>query len=186
MEALSALAGLAFDNPDWVRPEILEGDDCIRAEGLGHPLIPRPRRVVNDVVVGPPGDLLLVTGSNMSGKSTLLRSIGVNLALAYAGGPVCATRFSAPPVRLYTSMRIHDSLEAGVSHFMAALRRLKRIIDAARQGRVEDGRLCYLIDDPAGHQQRGAADRGARCISPAPGARRDRGGHDARSGDDRR
>jgi energy-coupling factor transporter ATP-binding protein EcfA2 len=91
--------------------------------------------VDNDVEVGPAGTFLLVTGSNMSGKSTLLRAIGVNLVLAGAGGPVCARSFRAPPVTLWTSMRVQDSLERGVSYFMAELQRLKAVVDAARGSR---------------------------------------------------
>ncbi len=116
------------------------------AEALGHPLIATERRVTNDVEIGPPGTLLLVTGSNMSGKSTLLRSIGLNVVLAQAGGCVCAARFRLPPSDLQTSIRIQDSLELGLSYFMAALARLKGVVDAAeqpRQGRV----LLYLLDE---------------------------------------
>jgi DNA mismatch repair ATPase MutS len=96
--------------------------------------------------VGPPGTLLLVTGSNMSGKSTLLRSIGLNLVLAHAGGPVCAEDLAAPWCELQTSIRVQDSLELGLSYFMAALARLKGVVDAAeheRPGRV----LFYLLDE---------------------------------------
>ncbi|HEX7184612.1 MAG TPA: hypothetical protein VF756_22500, partial [Thermoanaerobaculia bacterium] len=84
LEALCALAGLRYDNPEWAFPAVAEGENCFAARGLGHPLIPEPRRVTNDVEVGPPGTFLLVTGSNMSGKSTLLRAIGINTVLAQA------------------------------------------------------------------------------------------------------
>ena len=98
--------------------------------------MPDDRRVANDVQVGPPGTLLLVTGSNMSGKSTLLRAIGLNAVLAQAGAPVCATAFRMPPADLQTSIRVQDSLELGLSYFMAALARLKQIVDAARRRRA--------------------------------------------------
>jgi DNA mismatch repair ATPase MutS len=107
-------------------------------------------RVDNDVEVGPPGKFLLVTGSNMSGKSTLLRAIGVNIVLAQAGGPVCASSLTMPPVRLWTVMRVEDSLERGVSYFMAELQRLKLVVDAARQAPPDGGvdrRLFYLLDE---------------------------------------
>lgn len=147
-EALAALAVLAHDNPDWAFPELDQELPALTARGLGHPLLPREGRVVNDVEVGPVGTFLLVTGSNMSGKSTLLRALGVNLVLAGAGGPVCAAAFRAPPVALWTSMRVQDSLERGVSFFMAELQRLKAVVDAANETRPEAGRrLFYLLDE---------------------------------------
>ncbi|HET8628742.1 MAG TPA: hypothetical protein VFL91_15075 [Thermomicrobiales bacterium] len=147
-EALAALAGLAHDNPGWAFPEIAPGADVLAARGLGHPYLPARVRVVNDVAVGPPGTFLLVTGSNMSGKSTLLRAIGVNIVLAQAGGPVCAVALSLPPLALWTSMRVEDSLERGVSYFMAELQRLKRVVDAAGSARSAEGpRLCYVLDE---------------------------------------
>ena len=102
--------------------------------------------VPNDVSVGPPGRFLLITGSNMSGKSTLLRAIGLNVVLAHAGGPVCAARFRLPPLQLYTSMRVSDSLERGLSLFMASLVRLQQVVTAAR-GATASRRLCYLLDE---------------------------------------
>jgi DNA mismatch repair ATPase MutS len=145
-EALSALATLAYDNPDWTMPEIVDGSARVEARALGHPLLPASSRVNNDVTVGPPGTFLLVTGSNMSGKSTLLRAIGTNVVLARAGGPVCAESLRLTPVDMWTSIRIDDSLEAGVSLFMAELRRLKRIVDAARDP-ARPRPLLYLLDE---------------------------------------
>jgi DNA mismatch repair ATPase MutS len=109
-------------------------------------LIPAERRVTNSVEVGPPGTLLLVTGSNMSGKSTLLRSIGLNAVLAQAGGPVCARSLRMPAADLQSSIRIQDSLELGLSYFMAALARLKGVVDAAERPRA-DRVLLYLLDE---------------------------------------
>jgi hypothetical protein len=147
-EALAALAGLRFDNPAWVFPEIEPEGDAFRATLLGHPLLRNDGRVRNDVTVGPPGTFLLVTGSNMSGKSTLLRAIGVNAVLAQAGGPVCADALALPPVELWTSARVQDSLERGVSFFLAELQRLKLIVDAATRSRERDGqRVMYLLDE---------------------------------------
>lgn len=150
-EALASFAGLAHDNPAWAFPTVdhqPEGERTMRARSLGHPLIPEDRRVANDVTVGPPGTFLMVTGSNMSGKSTLLRAIGANVVLAQAGAPVCAERFSLPPVLLATSMRIRDSLADGVSYYMAELKRLKQVVDAARDRRGNSGRtLLYLLDE---------------------------------------
>ncbi len=145
-ESLSALATLAYDNPEWVAPEFVDGPARIEATALGHPLLSRQARVSNDVTVGPPGTFVLVTGSNMSGKSTLLRAIGTNVVLAQAGGPVCAASMRLTPVDIWTSIRIDDSLEAGVSLFMAELRRLKRIVDAARDPERRRP-LLYLLDE---------------------------------------
>ncbi len=98
--------------------------------------------------VGPSGTVLLVTGSNMSGKSTLLRAIGLNAILAEAGGPVCAADLQLPSLTVTTSMRIQDSLEDGVSFFMAELKRLKSIVDQATEFTGRDDRtLLYLLDE---------------------------------------
>jgi DNA mismatch repair ATPase MutS len=148
VEALAALATLAHDNPDWAFPEVDESADRLEAEALGHPIIPDSVRVTNDVTVGPSGTFLLVTGSNMSGKSTLLRALGVNLVLAGTGGPVCAASMRCPPVTLWTAMRVQDSLARGVSYFMAELERLKAVVDAARAARAEGTRtFFYLLDE---------------------------------------
>lgn len=146
-EALSALAGLTHDNPEWVFADISLDHQSFEAQRLGHPLIPEESRVCNDVNVGPPGSFLLVTGSNMSGKSTLLRSIGVNAVLARAGGPSCASSLTLPPFDLWTSVRVTDSLESGVSFYMAELLRLKAVYDAAKSAQAEHRPFCYLLDE---------------------------------------
>jgi hypothetical protein len=145
LDALSSFATVGFDNPSWCTPEF-ETKAVLTAAGLGHPLLPDDRRIVNDVEIGPPGSVLVVTGSNMSGKSTLLRATGLNVVLAHAGAPACAVALRLPPSDLQASIRVQDSLELGLSYFMAALARLKAIVDAAeqpRQGRV----LVYLLDE---------------------------------------
>ncbi len=145
LDALSLLATVRRDNPLWALPEIV-GTPQIEATAIGHPLIADERRVANDITIGPPGTLVLITGSNMSGKSTLLRSVGLNVVLAQAGGCVCAARMSLPHCDLQTSIRVQDSLERGLSYFMAALARLKGVVDAAeheREGRI----LLYLLDE---------------------------------------
>lgn len=148
-EALIALATLRFDHPDWVFPQLVEdGAARLQARGLAHPLLAPAAAVGNDLEVGPPGSFLFVTGSNMSGKSTLLRAIGVNSVLAQMGGPVCAAEMQLPPVLVASSMRVQDSLDQGVSYFMAELRRLKAIVD--RSDRIEARRtrpLLYLLDE---------------------------------------
>jgi len=145
LDAMVVLAGAGADHPQWSRPLLTQGS-LIEASALGHPLLADDRRVSNDVRVGPQGTLLLVTGSNMSGKSTLLRSIGLNVVLAQAGSVVAADRLSLPLCDLQTSLRVQDSLELGLSYFMAALARLKGVVDAAeheRPGRL----LLYLLDE---------------------------------------
>jgi membrane protein implicated in regulation of membrane protease activity len=146
-EALTALATLKFEQPEWCFPKVDPAADRLAAEALGHPLIAEGKRVVNDVEVGPAGSFLLVTGSNMSGKSTLLRSIGVNAVLAQAGGPVCASAFHMPPVTLATSILVEDSLADGVSFFMAELQRIQKVVAAADRAHGEGRVLLYLLDE---------------------------------------
>lgn len=146
-EALAAFATLAHDNPTWCVPELVQGGEArVDGSAVAHPLLPAATRVANDVTVGPPGSVLLITGSNMSGKSTLLRAVGTNVVLALAGAPVCAARLRLPRLAVYTSMRVQDSLEAGISLFMAELHRLKQIVDAARTA-PPDCPVLYLLDE---------------------------------------
>jgi energy-coupling factor transporter ATP-binding protein EcfA2 len=147
LEALTALATLAHDHPEWAFPEIHEGPPGFEAEQLGHPLLAESVLRTSDVTLDPPGRFLLVTGSNMSGKSTLLRSIGLAAVMAQAGSVVCARRARLTPLDTFTSMRIHDSLTEGVSHFMAELHRLKALVDAADRAPPEGAALLYLIDE---------------------------------------
>ncbi|MHB1193501.1 MAG: MutS-related protein [Longimicrobiales bacterium] len=144
-EAISALATLAHDHPDWSFPDPAE-EPALRASALGHPLLRPDSCVRNDVTVGPPGTFLLVTGSNMSGKSTLLRALGANAVLAGAGAPVCAAALSMPRVRVRTSMRVDDSLAEGVSLFMAELLRIRGIVGDADEPGAE-GRVLFLLDE---------------------------------------
>jgi DNA mismatch repair ATPase MutS len=147
MEALSSLATLGHDHPDWSRPEWKVGESVLRAAGLGHPLLVPATCVRNDLEVGPPGTFLFITGSNMSGKSTLLRAVGANVVLAGAGAPVCATSLTLPPVRLWTSMRVDDSLADGVSRFMAELLRVRAVVEAARDAAGGEAPVLYLLDE---------------------------------------
>ena len=151
LEALSALATLAADNPTWAFPEIIaKGEDApaLSARNLGHPLLPPAVCVGNDVSIGPVGRFLFVTGSNMSGKSTLLRAIGVNVVLAQAGGPVCAESMRLMPLTLATSIRVQDSLEYGVSYFMAELRRLREVVETAKTTTEANEREpLFLLDE---------------------------------------
>jgi hypothetical protein len=145
LEALSSLAGLSHDEPGFAFPEITSAatGPLFVAEALGHPLIPTERRVTNDVSLETKGSALLVTGSNMSGKSTLLRAMGDAAVLAYAGAPVCARRLRIAPLTIRTSVRVSDSLERGVSHFYAEVKKLGLVLEAARGGQP----VLFLLDE---------------------------------------
>jgi hypothetical protein len=147
-EALSALATIGHDHPDWSYPDFqVDGPRELRATALGHPLLPPDTCVRNDVSVGPPGTFLFVTGSNMSGKSTLLRALGANAILAGSGAPVCAAALTLRPVQVRTSMRIEDSLAEGISLFMAELLRIKGVVDAASAAEQSGRTVLYLLDE---------------------------------------
>jgi DNA mismatch repair ATPase MutS len=143
MEALASLGSFAAEHPDFAFPEVVEAPLRFEAEALGHPLLPEKRRVVNDVTIPGEGRALMVTGSNMSGKSTLLRSIGLAAVLALSGAPVCARRLRLGVCSVRTSMRVKDSLEEGVSHFYAELGRLKSVVSAVNDGE----RVLFLLDE---------------------------------------
>jgi hypothetical protein len=135
IEALNSLATYAFNHPGYVYPAVNEGDELfIEAKQLAHPLIPANRCVANDFRIGPEVKLILVTGSNMSGKTTFLRTIGVNVLLAQCGSPVCAAAFSFAPMRLLTSLRISDSLQEQTSYFMAELKKLQQVVEILETG----------------------------------------------------
>lgn len=142
LESLASFGLLAHDFPDYAWPEIV-GEKRFEATALGHPLVAPDKRVCNDIAPLVEGHAIVVTGSNMSGKSTLLRSIGVACALAQAGGPVCAERLTIGPLRLATSMRVSDSLTEGASRFFAELVRLKLVVDMASRGPG----VLFLLDE---------------------------------------
>jgi hypothetical protein len=150
LEALAALAQCRFDHPHWVFPDLRAaeaGQPIIEGHRVGHPLL-GPAAVANPVTLGPWNRSLVVTGSNMSGKSTYLRAIGVNLVLGRMGAPVDAERFRMPAVEIGTSMRVADSLADGVSFFMSELRRLKLIVDRSREYAGEARiQYVYLLDE---------------------------------------
>lgn len=150
-EVLAAISQFAEDHPEWAFPVVNVSpklEVTIVAMRLGHPLLQQNECVCNDVQVGPSGTVLLVTGSNMSGKSTLLRAIGSNVVLARLGAPVCANSMTLSPLRIETSMRISDSLEDGVSFFMAELKRLKEIVDIAANYEQDDEQtVLFLLDE---------------------------------------
>lgn len=149
LEALASLAGFAFERPDHTFPELV-AEPTFEAEALGHPLIEAEKRVANDVALAGPGHALVVTGSNMSGKSTLLRAIGVNAVLANAGAPVCAKKLRLGRLKVATSMRVSDSLEEGTSRFYAELKKLKLVLDLAKRSAAEAGEhgtVLFLLDE---------------------------------------
>lgn len=129
-EVLNSLASIHFNYPDWCFPKLANKYFVFESEELGHPLIPEAERIDNNFSVEKDTLISLVTGSNMAGKSTFLRSIGVNIVLAQMGAPVCAKSFTVSPVRLMTSMRISDNLAENTSTFYAELKKLKTIIEA--------------------------------------------------------
>lgn len=144
-EALAALSVLSHDHPDWSLPEIDRTADGLAATALAHPLLLSDVAVANDVDISPRSTFLFVTGSNMSGKSTLLRAIGVNVVLAQAGAVVAASALRMPPLEVSCCMRVEDSLAQGVSFFMAELRRLKSVIDRVQQ--PGDRTALYMLDE---------------------------------------
>lgn len=133
VELLAALSILRFDHPEWAFGQAADaGQDGVRARALRHPLLAPDVAVPNDVELPEPGGLLLVTGSNMSGKSTLLRALGANQLLFLVGAPVAARSLETPPIEPFTAMRVRDSLSEGVSFFLAELHRLRDLVETAR------------------------------------------------------
>lgn len=160
LEALCAFACLAELDPSASMPELAGDDTPLTAAGLAHPLLTPGARVANDLHLRGPGSALVVTGSNMAGKSTLLRSVGLNIALALAGGPVIARSMCVPRVRLRASMRADDSLEAGSSYFHAELSKLKRVIQDAQLAPP----VFFLLDELLRGTNARARHVGARAV----------------------
>jgi ABC-type multidrug transport system fused ATPase/permease subunit len=146
LEALISLANFAYLHPETTFPEIAYGTKPVfQAEGLGHPLIPHDQKVCNDFTVQGLGELIVITGSNMAGKSTFIKTVGINLCLAYAGGPVNATRLYTAPFRLCTCIRITDSVTDGFSYFYSEVKCLKHLLDELSLDHPLP--LLYLIDE---------------------------------------
>jgi DNA mismatch repair ATPase MutS len=142
-EAISSLAAYAYENPQDPFPELVEAASCFEATALGHPLLPAARCVANDVRLAGDQQVLIVTGSNMSGKSTLLRTVAVNAVLALAGAPVRAQTLRLSPLAVGASIRVQDALAAGESRFLVEIRRLRQLVDQAR-GPLP---LLFLVDE---------------------------------------
>jgi ABC-type multidrug transport system fused ATPase/permease subunit len=142
-EALMAIAAYAYENPDDPFPEFVDGTTLFEAKDLGHPLIDPRKCISNDLVLDRETRFLMVTGSNMSGKSTLLRAVGLNATLAWMGAPVRASQLRISRVQVCASIRIDDSLLDGASRFYAEVQRLKVVLDLARSGAP----VLFLIDE---------------------------------------
>ncbi len=142
-EALQSFATISFNNPAWCFPQFKKTHFFISGENIGHPLIDAAKRVNNTICINNNEELMLITGSNMAGKSTYLRSIGVNTVLAMAGAPICATAFTLSPVQIISSMRIADNLAESTSTFYAELKKLKAIIDCVNAGE----KIFILLDE---------------------------------------
>ncbi len=141
IEALASLANIEYNYPAWAKPEITEKPSTIIAEDIGHPLL--KSRVCNDAHISDAVRILLITGSNMSGKSTYLRTIGINLVLAYIGAPVCADYLKCSIFNIQTCMRISDNLNKGLSSFYAELLKIKQIVEAT----AADPQVFFLLDE---------------------------------------
>ncbi len=141
-EVYLSLSSFAFENPAYCYPEMSDQRALYRAEGLAHPLL-GPDAVENDVEIGLDRPVLLVSGANMAGKSTLLRSIGINMALMYAGAPVRAQRMTVCPMLTVASIRVTDSLQKGESRFAAELARIRMVLERIRAGR----QILVLVDE---------------------------------------
>lgn len=143
IEALQSLARFHFEHPAYVFPSITDEAHCFIGSELGHPLLPDDQCVRNDLTLDDQNRLILISGSNMSGKSTLLRTVGVNTVLALAGAPVCATALTLSVVQVASAMRISDSLQDGKSLFYAVISRLKSVVELTAGSRP----VLFLLDE---------------------------------------
>ncbi|MFO7755917.1 MAG: hypothetical protein R6V34_08040 [Bacteroidales bacterium] len=143
VDAMCSLANYARNNEGFCYPEISESSHYLSALSMGHPLIPLRARVTNDFKVGSGGEIIIITGANMAGKSTFLRTVAVNMVMAMAGAPVCADKFIFTPCKVFTSMRTNDSLSDKESYFYAELKRLRVLKE-----RIQDGEnIFFLLDE---------------------------------------
>jgi DNA mismatch repair ATPase MutS len=142
-EALCAIAAFRYEHPDYAFPEIVEGAPRFEGDAIGHPLLPGDRCVRNDLTLSAENPVLIVSGSNMSGKSTLLRTIGINTVLGLAGAPVCANALRLSPLAIGASIRLQDSLLEGNSRFYAEILRLRQITELSQDGLP----VLFLLDE---------------------------------------
>ncbi len=143
VDALNGLGNYAFCNPQHIYPKITETGLFVEASGVGHPLLVHQECIVNDIGLGKSENMIILTGANMSGKSTFLRSLGTNTVLALIGAPVFASRFECPIMNVMTSMRLTDSLKERASYFYAELKRLQMIVEALERG----DKLLIILDE---------------------------------------
>jgi DNA mismatch repair ATPase MutS len=142
-ETLAAFGAAAYENPGTSFPIICTDQTCLVAENLTHPLLQAKHAVANDIQLDSSQRLLLVSGTNMSGKSTLLRAVGLNVVLALAGGPVLATKLILAPFVVASAMRFQDSLGTGTSYFYAVLQRMRQVLEQLSQPHP----LLFLLDE---------------------------------------
>nr|WP_254903738.1 DNA mismatch repair protein [Clostridium tyrobutyricum] len=142
LEVLSSISTIKYNNPCWTMPKIINGSSRITAKTIGHPLLGE-KRVCNSLNIGKSYSVMLITGSNMSGKSTFMRTVGVNIILAYTGAPVCAEQFCCTIIDLYTCMRIDDNLAQNISSFYAEILKIKNIVKASKERK----NVLFLLDE---------------------------------------
>jgi hypothetical protein len=160
LEAINSLATFAYLNPEYVLPDVVMCEEkehaeakasrraLFRGDDLGHPLLPVERKVTNSFVMDEMGEVVIITGSNMAGKSTFLRTLGVNLCLAYSGAPVNAGSLRTELFRLFTCIRVSDSVTDGYSYFYAEVKRLRKLLDALEESdQAGNMPLFFLIDE---------------------------------------
>jgi len=147
LEAINSLAGFAYAHPSYAVPDIVENELILDFIEAAHPLLPPGRSVANSLTFTGNGQTILITGSNMSGKSTFLRTVGTNIVLALAGAVTSADKFICSPVRVFTSMRTQDSLEESTSSFYAELKRLQTLIYLSKQSGQERVPVLYFLDE---------------------------------------
>jgi DNA mismatch repair ATPase MutS len=145
LEALNSLANFAYLNPHYAFPELSPEEGQYTARSLGHPLLKPEVKVCNDFELDQQQRILILTGSNMAGKSTFLRTVGVNLCLAYAGAPVNADRLRVSLFRLFTCIKVSDSVQDGLSYFYAEVKRLQALLAAVRKD--DELPVLFLIDE---------------------------------------
>ena len=142
-DAIISLANFANNHPEFIFPEIYEGGFTLQTKEMGHPLLRKNKRVCNDIEINGWSKVMIITGANMAGKSTFLRTVGVNLILARTGAPVCAEKMIFTPIEIYTNMRTTDSLLKDESYFFAELKRIKGVLDWLQKGE----RIFVILDE---------------------------------------
>ena len=148
LEALSSLANLNYLNPHYTFARFWKREEChslFEGQELGHPLIPEQEQVRNSFTIRQPGDIALITGSNMSGKSTFLRTVAITIKLAQTGAPVDAQSVNLTPLQLFTCINISDSLNEGISYFYAEVKRLRKLLDLVKADAQQP--VCYFVDE---------------------------------------